>query len=434
MKEIKVGLIGLGTVGSGAAHLLLEHGDRLERTLGSPIRLVKVADTDWSSDRGLHLPKEMTTESAEEIINDPEIDIVVELIGGLDQAKDYILQSLEAGKQVVTANKALLAHHGNEIFAKADQAKLNVFYEAAVCGGIPIIRSIREGLPANRVQTLYGILNGTCNYILTRMSENDEPYAQALASAQSEGLAEADPTLDVTGMDPAHKLAILISLAFGGRLQFDELSVQGIESIEAADVTYAGEFGYVVKLLAIARRVGDQVDARVHPAMLPKGHMLAAVNGAFNAVHLAADPVGDLMFFGKGAGSKPTSSAVVSDVLDAARNVLNGVGQRVPNLTQPAQLGRSLKLRPLDQIEARYYIRLNVLDKPGVLSRVSGVLADFNISIESVLQKGRGEASVPVIIITHPTKEADIAHALGIIADEDYLARKPVRLRIEGED
>ena len=233
MKEIKVGLIGLGTVGSGAAHLLLEHGDRLERTLGSPIRLVKVADTDWSSDRGLHLPKEMTTESAEEIINDPEIDIVVELIGGLDQAKDYILQSLEAGKQVVTANKALLAHHGNEIFAKADQAKLNVFYEAAVCGGIPIIRSIREGLPANRVQTLYGILNGTCNYILTRMSENDEPYAQALASAQSEGLAEADPTLDVTGMDPAHKLAILISLAFGGRLQFDELSVQGIESIEA---------------------------------------------------------------------------------------------------------------------------------------------------------------------------------------------------------
>ena len=434
MKEIKVGLIGLGTVGSGAAHLLLEHGDRLERTLGSPIRLVKVADKDWSSDRGLRLPKEMTTESAEEIINDPQIDIVVELIGGLDQAKDYILQSLEAGKQVVTANKALLAHHGNEIFAKADQAKLNVFYEAAVCGGIPIIRSIREGLPANRVQTLYGILNGTCNYILTRMSENDEPYAQALASAQSEGLAEADPTLDVTGMDPAHKLAILISLAFGGRLQFDELSVQGIESIEAADVTYAGEFGYVVKLLAIARRVGDQVDARVHPAMLPKGHMLASVNGAFNAVHLAADPVGDLMFLGKGAGSKPTSSAVVSDVLDAARNILNGVGQRVPNLTQPAQLGRSLKLRPLDQLEARYYIRLNVLDKPGVLSRVSGVLADMGISIQSVLQKGRGEASVPVIIITHPAKEADMARALDIIADEDYLARKPVRLRIEGED
>ncbi len=433
MDEIKVGLIGFGTIGAGVAHIFFQHDHRLDHTLGARLRLVRIADVDLTTDRGVEVPAGVLTGSPEAVLDDPQIKIVVELVGGLEAARDFILRAVEAGKQVVTANKALLALHGNEIFSRAEAAQVGVFYEGAVAGGIPIIRSLREGLAANRILSLCGILNGTSNYILTRMTEKGEPYAQALAQAQAEGLAEADPSLDVRGLDAAHKLAILISLAFGGPLQFDRLPIEGISDIEAPDIGFAREFGYVIKLLAIAHRVGDRVDARVHPAMLPQSHVLAAVNGAFNAIHLRADQVGEVLFYGLGAGRKPTASAVVGDIIEAARNVLTGVGLRVPNLGDPQRLSQNLSLSPLDELTARYYIRFNALDKPGVLSKVSGVLAEHDISIESVIQKGRGEASVPVIMLTHRAKEAHLRAAMAKLNDLEVLSRRPVRYRIEDE-
>ena len=435
MEPIKVGLIGLGTVGAGLAELFFHHGPRLDRRLGRPIRLTRIADLDTTTDRGVRIPEGVLTASAREVLADPEIRILVELAGGLDEAKEFVLAAIDSGKQVVTANKALLAIHGAEIFARAEAAKIGIFFEGAVAGGIPLIRSFREGLAANRVKSICGILNGTSNYILSRMTYQNEPYAQALAAAQAEGLAEADPSLDVEGMDAAHKLAIMVSMAFGGRIEFGDLPVEGIDRVEDLDIAMAREFGFVIKLLALARRVGKRIDARVHPAMLPKSHVLAAVGGVFNAIHVTADPVGEVLFYGLGAGRRPTASAVAADVLEAARNIILGVGLRVPNLGEPGLTQHKLALGPdsSDQILARYYIRLNVLDQPGVLSKVSGVLADDEISIQSVSQKGQGEASVPVVIITHQTREDSIRRAMERLMALEVLARRPVRYRIEDE-
>ncbi len=431
MNQINVGLIGFGIVGGGLAQIFYEHPRRLDDCLGRPIRLTRIADLDIATDRGVKVPEGVLTNSADAVLDDPDIHVVVELIGGLEPARGFILRAIEAGKHVVTANKALLAHHGNEIFSRADARGVGVFFEAAVAGGIPIIRSVREGLAANRTLSLYAILNGTCNYILTRMTDNDEEFSEVLRAAQQQGLAEADPTLDVEGVDTAHKLAILLSLCFGGPIQFDKISVEGISQIEAADIGYAREFGYVIKLLAIARRVGEAVEARVHPAMIPRQSMLAAVKGAFNAIHINAEPVGEVLFYGLGAGRKPTASAVAGDVIEAARDILSGVGLRVPLLGRTGSIERKLDLVPIDAHLTRHYLRLNALDKPGVLSRVSGVLAENNISIESVIQKGRGESHVPIVMITHHAREADFSAAVNRLAAADVLRGRPVRLRIE---
>jgi len=433
MAEIKVGLIGLGTVGTGLAQLFLEHGDRLDRRLGAPLRLARIADLDLTTDRGIRIPDGLMTTSVEEILTDPEITVVVELIGGLEPARTFILRAIEAGKRVVTANKALLAHHGNEIIRAAESRGVSVLFEASVGGGIPIIRSIREGLAANRVESLYGILNGTCNYILTRMSQGSEDFQTVLKQAQAEGLAEAEPSLDVEGWDTAHKLAILVALAFGGPIQFDRLPVEGIERIEPADIAYARDFGYVIKLLAIARRSGNRVQARVHPAMIPSGHVLAAVGGAFNAIHLQAAPVGEVLFYGLGAGRHPSASAVAGDVIEAARNVISNSGLRTPILGEPGRIDRPLELSPLDEVSTRHYIRLTALDMPGVLSRVSGLLAEHDISIESVIQKGRGERAVPIVMLTHQAREANVRAAMDKLASLDVLTQPPRRLRIEEE-
>ena len=432
-KDLKVGLIGFGIVGTGVAKLFFEEGARLDQRLGVPLRLVKIADLDTATDRGVVLPRGVLTGSADQILGDPEIDIVIELIGGLEPALSFTKRALAAGKQVVTANKALLAHHGDEIFALAEENKAGLFFEGAVGGGIPLIRSIREGLTASRVHTISAILNGTCNYILTRMSQKGEPFDQVLAQAQAAGLAEADPSLDIEGIDAAHKLAILISLAFGGPLQFKGLSVEGITKVQAEDVTYAREFGYTIKLLALARRNGESVEARVHPAMIRQDHVLAAVGGAFNAVHMTADPVGEVLFYGLGAGSAPTSSAVVGDVIEAARNVINKTGLRLPTLGEPDRLKRPVVLRPMAEHRCRYYIRMQALDRPGVLSTISGALAKYDISIESVIQKGRSEKSVPLVILTHQAQESGFQAAVKELAGLDVLENPPVFFRIEDD-
>ncbi len=431
MAEIKVGLLGFGTVGTGLAQLFFEHGERLDRRLGAPIRLTRIADLDLTTDRGVEVPAGVLTDSVEAVIDDPAIQVVVELIGGLEPARSFILRALEAGKRVVTANKALLAEHGNEIFKLAEERGSSVFFEAAVAGGIPIIRSIREGMAANRVERLTGILNGTCNYILTRMSKENEPFETALAAAQAEGYAEADPTLDIEGLDAAHKLAILVSLAFGGPLQFSKLYVEGIQKIEAMDIVFAREFDYVIKLLALARRIDGQIEARVHPTMIPESHVLAAVNGPFNAIHMSADPVGEVLFYGQGAGRKPTASAVAGDVIDAARDILSGARLRVPNLGEPGRIDRPLSIRPMDELVGRHYLRLTAIDRPGVLSAVAGLLGRHNISIESVIQKGQGLESVPVVMLTHRAREADVKAALAGMEALEVLTAPPVHLRIE---
>ena len=432
-KEIKVGLIGFGIVGAGVAKLFYEHGNRLDRRLGTPLRLTRIADLDLTTDRGVKVPDGVLTDSAQDILDDPGIDIVIELIGGLEPALTFTTQALKAGKQVVTANKALLAHHGDAIFRLAEEKGGGLFFEGAVGGGIPLIRSIREGLAASKVHTISAILNGTSNYILTRMSQEGEPFDKVLAQAQTEGLAEADPTLDIEGIDAAHKLAILISLAFGGPLQFKNLQVEGINKVQAQDVTYAREFGYTIKLLAIAKRNGRTVEARVHPAMIPQDHVLAAVGGAFNAVHMTADPVGEVLLYGLGAGGAATSSAVVGDVIEAARNVLGGQSFRLPVLGEPGRLDRPVTLRPMAEHRTRYYLRMRALDQPGVLSAIAGALAKHDMSIESVIQKGRSEKSVPLVILTHQCREENLQKAMKELEGLDVLDDPPVFFRIEDE-
>lgn len=433
MAEIKVGLIGFGTVGTGLAQLFYFNGSRLDRRLGAPLRLVRIADKDLKTDRGLNPPVGVMTASADDILNDPEISIVVELIGGLEPAKSIILKAIESGKQVVTANKALLATCGNEIFSLAEEKGVGVFFEGAVAGGIPIIRAIREGLAANRVNTLHAILNGTCNFILTKMFQEKIPFNQALSQAQAEGLAEADPSLDVEGHDTAHKLAILLSVAFGGPLQLEKIPIEGISQLDPMDLEFAQDLGYTIKLLAIARRIDGRIEARVHPTLISKSHVLAAVSGAFNAIHITAEPVGEVLFYGLGAGRHPTASAVAGDVIEAARNARLGLKIRLPNLGQPGRLNEPLILAPIDELWTRHYLRLFSVDRPGVLSQISGILARYNISIKSVIQKGYGTEAVPIVIITHQAREADVRRALEEMRGLEVLVRPPVHLRIEEE-
>jgi homoserine dehydrogenase len=427
-----VGLIGFGVVGSGVVLLLTQQRELLARRLGADLVLKKVADPDLTRPRPVALDKDLLTPRAQDILDDPDIHIVAELMGGLSPAREYMLAAIERGKHVVTANKALLAHHGNDLISAAAARGVEVAFEAAVCGGVPIILALRQGLAANRVQELLGILNGTCNYILTQMSQYGKPYAQALAEAQAQGYAEADPTLDVEGTDTAHKLAILMSLAYGARLDLEAVAVEGISRLDPLDMQFAQEFGYRFKLLAITRDDGHRVEARVHPTLIPTEHMLAKVGGAMNAVYLTGDAVGPILLYGQGAGMMPTASAVVSDLMDLARNLIHGVQGRVPPLGSRNALESTRLIKPLNDLVTNYYFRFAALDRPGVLSQISGVLGKQGISIAAVIQKGRESAgAVPIVMITHEAREQDVRHALAEIDRLEVVQPPTVYYRIE---
>jgi homoserine dehydrogenase len=435
--SIGIGLIGLGTVGAACARILIQSGDRLARRLGMPLVLRRVVDIDTTTDRGLDLPPGLLTDDVEGLLADPDVDIVIELIGGLEPARTFVLTALERGKHVVTANKALLAEHGREVFAAAELSGADVAFEASVGGGIPLLRSFREGLAGDEVESFFGILNGTCNYILSRMTEAGEAYNEVLAQAQALGLAEADPTLDVSGFDTAHKLAILVGLAFGARVQLKDIYVQGIEQVTPLDIKFAAEFDYRLKLLAVARHRaegGDEIEARVHPTMVPAGHLLAGVGGAMNAVYVSGKYVGQVMFYGPGAGGAPTATAVIADAVELARNILAGAAGRVAPLGVPwSRLDRS-PIVAMNRISAKYYFRFSAKDRPGVLSAISGVLAKHDISIEAVIQKGRqaeADEPVPIVMLTHEAREKSVADALKAIDRLEVIAAPTAMLRVE---
>jgi homoserine dehydrogenase len=433
MDQVNIGIIGFGTVGSGTVQILLENRDLITSRVGSEIVIKKIADLDLGRDRGIALPPGLLTKDAMEIIDDPQIDIVVELIGGLRQAKDYILLSLERGKHVVTANKALLAEHGKEIYSAAEKHGVSLAFEASVGGGIPVIRSLREGLSANRIRTIMGILNGTSNYILTRMSQTGLPYDQAVQEAIQLGYAEDPPTLDVDGTDAAHKLAILISLAFGVPVSFQSIYREGIDRLTPDDLQFASQFGYCIKLLAVARKAGDRVEARVHPTMIALDHIMANVSGVYNAIYLEGDFVGPNLYYGYGAGKRATGSAVVSDLMFLARQIRCGVKNFMPPLAHVRPERREISIQPIEELHSSYYFRFSAVDRPGVLSKISGVLGANDISIYSVIQKGREvDGSVPVVMLTHEAKERSVRRALSQMELLDVLTDKTITIRVEG--
>jgi len=429
---INVGIIGFGTVGAGTVRLLFENRDILTERTGFEINLKRIADLDILRDRGINISQDILTTNADDILDDPHIDIVVELIGGISPAKDFILKAIQNRKHVVTANKALLATAGNEIFTAAFNVGVEIGFEASVAGGIPIIRVIREGLVANRIKAVYGIINGTSNYILTKMTDEHVEFSEALKEAQSLGYAEADPTLDVEGVDSAHKLAILASLSYGIPISFDSIYKEGISKISPQDIEFASEFGYKVKLLAIAKETDSIIELRVHPTMLPKEYLISKVDGPFNAIYVEGDATGSTLYYGRGAGDMPTGSAVVSDIVDIARNIRKKSTGRIPIM--PRTL-RDLRIKKMDDVISRYYFRFSAVDRPGVLSKISGILGDYNISIASVIQKGRriGEA-VPLVVLTHEAKERDVRQALREIDPLPVVMDKTVFMRVEGKE
>ena len=429
---VRVGLLGLGTVGSGVVKILNAHRAELEERAGCRLLLHRVADQDLARPReGLDLKSLPLVPDAQRVLDDPDVQIVIELLGGLEPARSFILRAFQAGKHVVTANKALLAHHGAELFDEARRRGVMFGFEAAVAGGIPLIRSIKEGLAANRILSVRGIINGTSNYILTKMTEEGRDFAEVLKEAQAKGYAEADPTLDVEGLDSAHKLQILATLAFRTSVALKDIYTEGITAVTRQDIAYAAELGYRIKLLAIAKASDGRLEIRVHPTMIPASSPLAAVSGVFNAVFITGDAVGDLMFYGRGAGQMPTASAVWSDVLEIARSLAHGVSSHSVEL--PSIAARPLPLQPMDEIRCPYYLRVMALDRPGVLSQVAGILGQHNISITSVLQKGRAAAeAVPVVMMTHEAREADMRHALAAIDKLPVVAGKTVSIRVEG--
>jgi len=433
--RIGVGLVGFGTVGIGVAKILLGNRALIQRRVGVPVELVRVADLDIARDRGVSLPPGMLTTDVGQILDDPSIDIVLELIGGYDAAKRVILDAMARGKQVVTANKALLAVHGEEIFEAAARRRVDLGFEASVGGGIPVIRALTEGLAANTILSIYGIINGTSNYILSRMTSEGQGFKEVLAEAQRAGYAEADPTFDVAGVDSAHKLSIMVSLAYGTPVNFKEVYTEGITRLTPLDITYAKEFGYTIKLLGIAKFSDGEVEARVHPTMIPSTSPVAHVEGIYNAIQLAGDAVGDIVLYGQGAGSMPTGSAVVSDVIAIARNLLTGATGRVPPASFQQDQRRPLRIRRMEEIVSLYYLRFMVLDRPGVLSQISGVLGRHEISISSVLQQGRKEGqTVPVVIMTHTSTERDVQASLREIDRMPFISEPTTLIRVEGHD
>ena len=374
----------------------------------------------------------LLTDDARALLNDPDIQVVIELIGGYEPARTFVLEAIRNGKHIVTANKALLAKHGEEIFLAAEEAGVGVMFEAAVAGGIPVISAIKENLGANNYSALYGILNGTCNYILTEMDDEGKDFADVLADAQKQGYAEADPTFDVEGIDTAHKLALLISLCFGTKVDYDDIYTEGISKITALDIEYARDFGYKLKLLAIGKRDGDQIEARVHPTMVPEDYPIAAINGVFNTVRLVGDFSGPVMFSGYGAGMDATASAVMGDVLAVARDLQTDCLTRMPALGRPYSQLDSHEIKPMEQLVTAYYLRFNVKDQPGVLASIAGVLGKYEISIESMVQPHRHEAeAVPIVFMTHVAQERNVIAALAEIDKLDAIMEETLLIRIE---
>ncbi|MEE9549007.1 MAG: homoserine dehydrogenase [Candidatus Binatia bacterium] len=430
-REINIAVLGRGTVAQGVIKLLLKNQKLIKKRVGSTLTLSKVLARNNRRNRNFKLPHRIIADTPEKILKDPKIDIVVELIGGYEPARSYILRAMKEGKDVVTANKALLAVHGEEIFSQAQAHGIDIGFEASVGGGIPIIRTLKEGLAGDRNQALYAILNGTCNYILTTMEDRRENFHDALSNAQKLGYAEADPSFDVNGTDVAHKLAILIILAFGTRVRFNDIYTEGIRQIGPMDISYARELGYRIKLLAIARHEHGAIDARVHPAMVPTDHPLALVRGPYNAIFIEGEALGPTMDFGQGAGMMPTATAVLADIIEIARNRIHGKSLRIPPLGYSMGSLSRFPLRRIDDLKTEYYLRFMVLDRPGVLAQISAILGHHGISIASVIQKEEREGkSVPVIMHTRSARERDIKKAISQIDRLKVTKAKSVFIRV----
>lgn len=429
MKPVKVAICGLGTVGGGVFNVLLRNASEIARRAGRPIVIEQVATR--TSNLNCDTTSVYVSQDVFDVVNNPEIDVVVELIGGYDVAYDLVMKAIKAGKHVVTANKALIAVHGNEIFQAAREAGVVVAFEAAVAGGIPIIKSIREGLTANKIQWVAGIINGTGNYILSSMQQEGKTFEEALAEAQELGYAEADPTFDVEGIDAAHKLTILSAIAFGVPLSFDKVYTEGISRIEIEDIKQADALGYVIKHLGITRRTEEGLELRVHPTLIPKQRLLANVNGVKNAVMVCGDAVGPTLYYGAGAGAEPTASSVIADLVDVARAMGADQESRVPYLAFADQ-SYDLPVLPMEAIETAYYLRLLAVDRPGVLARVATILSEQGISIEAIVQKDSTEGElVPIILLTHVTKEANMNEVIRQLESLADIAGGVMRIRVE---
>ena len=433
MKPVKIGILGLGTVGCGTVSVLARNGQEIARRAGREIKIVQASARDLKKKRPCPIDGITLVQDPREIVRNPELEVIVELIGGCEPARELVLEAIAHGKHVVTANKALIAVHGNEIFAQAQKQGVMVAFEAAVAGGIPIIKSVREGFAGNRIEWIAGIINGTSNFILTEMRDKGADFAEALKEAQRLGYAEADPAFDVEGIDAAHKLTILAAIAFGIPLKFEQAYIEGITKITRMDVQYAEKLGYRLKLLGIARRTNGGVELRVHPTLIPERRLIANVDGAMNAVLVKGDAVGPTLFYGAGAGAEPTASAVVADLVDVVRTLTVDPHNRVPHLAFQPDALVDLPILPIEEVQTSYYLRLHALDKPGVLADVTRVLADFGISIESILQKEphAGEATVPVIILTQRVREKNMNAAIARIEQLSSIKGHVARIRLE---
>jgi len=433
MKPVKIGILGLGTVGCGTINVLARNGLEIARRAGREIKIVQASARDLKKKRPCPTEGIRLVTDPFEIVRNPEVEVVVELIGGCDPARGLVLEAIANGKHVVTANKALIAVHGNEIFAQAQKRGVMIAFEAAVAGGIPIIKMVREGLAGNRIEWIAGIINGTSNFILTEMRDKGADFAAVLKEAQRLGYAEADPAFDVEGIDAAHKLTILAAIAFGIPLKFEQAYIEGITKITRMDVQYAEELGYRLKLLGIARRTNGGVELRVHPTLIPQRRLIANVEGAMNAVLVKGDAVGPTLFHGAGAGAEPTASAVVADLVDVVRTLTVDPQQRVPHLAFQPDALVDLPILPIAEVETSYYLRLTALDRPGVLADVTRILADLHISIEAILQKEphAGEETVPVIILTQRVQEKNMNAAIARIEQLASIKDKVARIRLE---
>ena len=433
MRPINVGLLGIGTVGGGTWDVLSRNADEIRRRAGRAIRITWVADKDLKKARALVKGKARLSGDAFEVVKKQDVDIVVELIGGYTIAKQLVLEAIRHGKHVVTANKALLATHGNEIFAAAQKAGVMVAFEASVGGGIPIIKALREGLAANRIEWIAGIINGTSNFILSEMREKGLTFAAALKDAQARGYAEADPTFDIEGIDAAHKLTILSALAFGIPMQFRKAYTEGISKLTKADIRYAEELGYRIKLLGITKKNAKGIELRVHPTLIPARRLIANVEGVMNAILVKGDAVGPTLYYGAGAGSQPTASAVVADLVDVTRLITADPEHRVPHLAfQPDQLSDT-PILPIGEVETSYYLRMRVVDRPGVLADITRILADSRISIDAMVQKepGEGESRVDIVMLTHRALEKDVDRAMRKIEKLRTVVGSVTRIRLE---
>ena len=433
MKSIKVGLLGIGTVGSGTFNVLKRNQEEIARRAGRAIEITLVADLDTARATELTHGEIKVVNDANLVVNDPDIDIVIELIGGYGIAKELVLKAIANGKHVVTANKALIATHGNEIFKAAQEKGVMVAFEAAVAGGIPIIKALREGLTANRIQWIAGIINGTTNFILSEMRDKGLDFDVVLKEAQRLGYAEADPTFDIEGIDAAHKLTIMASIAFGIPVQFDRAHVEGITRLQASDITYAEQLGYRIKLLGITRQTSAGIELRVHPTLIPTARLIANVEGAMNAVMVRGDAVGETLYYGKGAGSEPTASAVIADLVDITRLATAEPGHRVPYLAFQPNAMADTPVLPIGEVTTSYYLRMRVADKPGVLADVTRILADSSISIDAMLQKepGQGEQQTDIIMLTHQTQEKNIEAAIASIEALATVVGQVTKIRLE---